>query len=317
MAVTTGTYATEGVTTTHAAHVADDDRHLRGAKKISWGAILAGVVVALVVQLLLNIVGVGVGLGAVDPAAYQTPDAGNFSMSAGGWWALSGIIASFVGGLVAGRLSGRPDASTAGWHGFTAWAATTLAIVYLLSSAVGGLVGGAANMLGQGISGLGQAASAAAPAVGQALQGATGGLDSALDDLTGVATNDPAAVRRQLANEVRKIATAQGPELDAAKQRAAELVARSTNVSVEDARTRIDELERSYKETTASAERTAREAASATAKTGSTVALFSAGALALGALAGLLGGRAGTPAPAHHTTVRRDVYRDERSDRLR
>ena len=37
--------------------------------KISWGAVLAGVVVALVTQLILNMLGIGIGAATLDPAA--------------------------------------------------------------------------------------------------------------------------------------------------------------------------------------------------------------------------------------------------------
>ena len=62
-------------------------------------------------------------------------------MGAGIWWTVSGIIASLVGGYVAGRLSGKPKPSTTSWHGLIAWAVTTLLVFYLLTSAIGGLVG--------------------------------------------------------------------------------------------------------------------------------------------------------------------------------
>ena len=37
--------------------------------QISWGAVLAGVVVALTAQLLLNLLGVGIGLSTIEPLA--------------------------------------------------------------------------------------------------------------------------------------------------------------------------------------------------------------------------------------------------------
>jgi hypothetical protein len=39
---------------------------------ISWGAVLAGVVVALVAQLILNMVGIGIGASTLDPGAGPT-----------------------------------------------------------------------------------------------------------------------------------------------------------------------------------------------------------------------------------------------------
>lgn len=110
---------------------------------ISWGGVLAGVVAALVAQLLLNMLGIGVGASTLDPGTGDNPTATSFSTVAAIWWAVSGIVAAFIGGYVASRLSGRPKASTGGWHGLTSWAVTTLVVVFLLSSAVGGLIGGA------------------------------------------------------------------------------------------------------------------------------------------------------------------------------
>ena len=37
--------------------------------KTSWGAVLAGVVVALFTRLILNMIGLGLGAGTLDPGA--------------------------------------------------------------------------------------------------------------------------------------------------------------------------------------------------------------------------------------------------------
>src|SRR3954454_4453398 len=99
---------------TSTAQIASEARHTYLSNRASWGAIVAGVVAALVVQLLLNLLGIGLGaaaLSAANPA--ETPDASTFSIGAGLWWTLSGIIASFCGGVVAGRLCGVTNVSTA------------------------------------------------------------------------------------------------------------------------------------------------------------------------------------------------------------
>ena len=61
-----------------------------------------------------------------------------------------------VAGHAAGRLSGKPKETTAAWHGLTAWAFTTLVIFYLLSSTVGGILGGVYNTVSGAIGGIGQ-----------------------------------------------------------------------------------------------------------------------------------------------------------------
>src|SRR5690242_2522563 len=65
---------------------------------VSWGAVLSGVFLALVVQLLLNMLGVGLGAATLDPLTGDNPSASTLSMGAAIWMGLSGILAAFVGG---------------------------------------------------------------------------------------------------------------------------------------------------------------------------------------------------------------------------
>ena len=51
--------------------------------KVSWGAVLAGVVLALATQILLNMLGVGIGAATLDPAIGDSPSAMSFSIAAG------------------------------------------------------------------------------------------------------------------------------------------------------------------------------------------------------------------------------------------
>src|SRR6476659_6460053 len=149
---------------------AEDQRTIL-LNEIAWGAVLAGVLVALVTQLLLNMLGLGIGIATLDPGTGDNPSATSLSIGAGIWWTLSGILASLAGGYAAGRLSGRPKKATAAWHGLTAWALTTLVIFDLLSSTVGGVLGGVYNTVSSAIGGLGRTAlttaGAAAPALSQ------------------------------------------------------------------------------------------------------------------------------------------------------
>ena len=48
--------------------------------RVSWAAVLAGVVVSLVTQLLLNMLGLGLGLSTLDPGTGDNPAASTFSM---------------------------------------------------------------------------------------------------------------------------------------------------------------------------------------------------------------------------------------------
>jgi len=57
--------------------------------QISWGAVLAGVVVALVTQIVLNMLGIGIGAATLDPVAGDSPSATSFSIGAAIWFAFS------------------------------------------------------------------------------------------------------------------------------------------------------------------------------------------------------------------------------------
>src|SRR5688572_708298 len=116
--------------------------------RVSWGAVFAGVVIALVTQLILNLIGIGIGAATFDPASSTNPSVTTFSVGAGIWWTISGIIAALAGGYAAGRLAGQPQQTSGGWHGLTAWALATLVIFALLTTTAGAIAGGALRFLG-------------------------------------------------------------------------------------------------------------------------------------------------------------------------
>ena len=204
--------------------------------RVSWGAVLAGVVTALVAQLILNMIGIGIGASTLDPMTNDNPAASTFSVGAGIWWALSGIVAAFAGGYVASRLSGRPKASTGGWHGLTSWAATTLLVFYLLSSAVGSLVGGAFTTVSSAVGGLGRTAGTAVQAAAPALANSTDPFSSIERTVRGSTGTDPAALRDEAVAAVRDLLTGDPARVSDARERAAQALARSQNIPVEEAR---------------------------------------------------------------------------------
>jgi len=138
-------------------------------KRISWGAILAGTVVALVIQLALGLLGLAIGLGIIDPATEQDPLSG-LGIGAGIWLAISSLIALFAGGWTAGRLAGIPRSLDGILHGVVTWGLVTLLTFYLMTTAVGQLVSGAAGIIGEGFSLAGQGLAAVAPEVADTVQ---------------------------------------------------------------------------------------------------------------------------------------------------
>jgi hypothetical protein len=275
---------------------ADDVRTIL-LNRISWSAVLAGVVVSLVTQLILNLLGIGLGAATLDPAAGAAgnPSVTSFSIGAGIWWALSGIIAAGAGGFTAGRLAGRPKESTAGWHGLTAWAFTTLLVFYLLTSTLGGIVGGAyrtmANAAGAVASTAGSAAQTAAmkaadpfASIEQSVRAASGG-------------NDPAALRDTAVTAMRAAFTGDQAQAQEARERAAQAMAQAQNIPIDQARNQVQQYEQRFRQAADTAKRQATEAADVAATTVSTGALFGAIALILGAIAAWFAGRMGAVEP--------------------
>jgi hypothetical protein len=289
-----------------AAHVSPatpgEDARTILLNRVSWGAVLVGVAIALVTQLVLNMIGLGVGVGTLDPGTGDNPSATSLSIGAGIWFVVAGIIASFAGGYAAGRLAGKPKESTAGWHGLASWAVTTLVIFYLLSTTLGSLVGGVFNTVSGAIGGAGKAVGATAQT---AVQAAAPQLSNMTDPFGTIETqvrsatggNDPAAMRDAAVSAVRAMVTGDQAQVQQAKDRAADALAKAQNIPIDDARKQIDQYEQQYRQTLETAKRQATEAADATAKAVSRGALFGSLALLLGALAGWFGGRAGTVYP--------------------
>ena len=138
-------------------------------KRISWSAIFAGVTVAVAIQLLLSLLGAGIGLGLIEPMTAGTPEAGNLGLGTGLWWLVSNLVALVAGGYTAAWLAGNTLRFDGMLHGIVTWGVTLLLTFYLLTTAIGGLIGGAFGMVGGITSGAASAAGeglrAAAPQV--------------------------------------------------------------------------------------------------------------------------------------------------------
>lgn len=131
-------------------------------KRVSWGAVFAGMVIAVVVQLVLSLLGAGIGLSTVDPMQNETPGAASLGIGAGIWWAVSSVIALFAGGWIASHLAASPDKTDSMLHGLLTWGVATIVTVYLLASVVGSVMRGGAAVIGKGASIAASGVSAAA-----------------------------------------------------------------------------------------------------------------------------------------------------------
>jgi hypothetical protein len=121
----------------------------------SWAAIAAGAVAAAALTLLLVAFGAGLGLSAVSPWSDSGISATTFKVGTGIYLIVVAVMASTVGGYLAGRLRAKwvgvhTDEvyfrDTA--HGFLAWAFATVLSASVLGAATTHLVSGAAQGLG-------------------------------------------------------------------------------------------------------------------------------------------------------------------------
>ncbi len=134
---TTPVRTTTSTATTRETEAASDLLVAPAGWRLSWGAVFAGVMVALVTHLILNLLGIGIGLaGAPRGAGLDW-----FGTGFGIWWAISGIIAAAIGGWIAGRTLGSGDRNDGLIHGLLSWAGATLVVAFLLTSAMGGVLG--------------------------------------------------------------------------------------------------------------------------------------------------------------------------------
>lgn len=271
--------------------------------EVSWGAIFAGAVTALVTQVVVNLVGVGVGLASVGTGSADNPAAATLSLGAGLWFVASGIVASLAGGAIAGRLSGKTLPGAAALHGLVSWAVTTLVVLYLLTSAATGLVGGTLGTVSGALGGAGNlvggtvqtAAQAAAPSLSK-IQNPLEGVEQTVREQA--AGQDPQAARDAAVAAVRAVLTGDPAQKEQAKTRAADALAKAQGIAPDQAKAQIEEYQKQYEQAVATAKQKA-EAAAATAKSAATQgAFYAALALILGALAAFLGGRLAAPKPA-------------------
>jgi hypothetical protein len=279
----------QGVTETTVHY---DDRHIH--RRVSWSALFAAVFVALAIELMLSILGVGVGLGFVSPEAGATPHASRLGIGAGVWWFVSTLIAFGIGGYVAAWLAGITVRFDGVLHGVVTWAIATMVAVYLLTTALGGLLGGAFSLVGTGLSTAASGVKAAAPQVAQAAGVTPDMLQSQAQAYLQPTDPDPATMSKQDAQKA--IATelptyiAGGSGAAAAKERIIAIMAAQMHVSQTDAAKRFDQLQARATQAKNQTIETAENAATKTADTASTGSYLIFGVLLLDLIAAAIGG---------------------------
>lgn len=265
------------------------------APRMAWGAIFAGVAIALAVELMFALLGAGIGLSLIDPAAGDGASAGGLGLGSLIWWGLSTIVALAAGAYASVRAAGVARPFDGAVHGLAIWGVTLLLTVYLLTSAIGGLVGGAFRAVGGLAGAAGSSVSAVAPTVAQAAGVDQDDVNDQVSALIKPAPVDPASMTRE---ESRKAIIAEMPALARggdegrnAENRIADIIAAQDNVSHEIALARVEQAKQRFltakHDTIATAKSAASQGASIAAGTSFTAFLV----LLLGAAAAAAAGQ--------------------------
>lgn len=109
---------------------------------VGWSAIFAAATVAVGTWLVLHLIGIGIGLTAIDPA--DASSLRRVGIGTGIWSLIAPILALFVGGLVAGRLAPTINTANAAIHGAVVWGLAAISAFVLLSMMMGSMVRGVA-----------------------------------------------------------------------------------------------------------------------------------------------------------------------------
>lgn len=107
-------------------------------RRISWGAIFSGVLVALSVELIFLFFGLFIGFQMTGGGAVAWTEA----------WYLVGIFFSLlIGGWIAARLAGNPGRGNGMLHGFVVWGLAMFTTAVLATALAWGVVKEASSLL--------------------------------------------------------------------------------------------------------------------------------------------------------------------------
>ncbi|MCX4221597.1 MULTISPECIES: hypothetical protein [Pseudomonas] len=269
---------------------------------VSWGAIFAGAAAAAALSLILVLLGFGLGFSAVSPWAGEGVSAKGLGISTIIWLAATQIIASGLGGYIAGRLRvkwanmhGDEVYFRDTAHGFLAWCVATLVTATLVVGSVSSIVSGGVQA---GASVAGGAASAMTQAAGTAASNTDSDqygyfVDSLFRDDRPAAVSDDAA--RGTVTRIFAQSLANGQLSAEDRSYLAQLVAQRTNLTQADAERRVDEIYARTQKAIADAKVKAQQAADTAAKVAAWTSLWMFIALLAGAffasLSATFGGR--------------------------
>lgn len=113
--------------------------------RISWGAIIAGAIVSLMCETLLNFLGLGLNLSAFT---LDGVSALNLGIGAIVWLVVSGIISAWICGWFTGKFSRITCGFERGCNGLVAWSLAMLITIMVTVAGAGATMGGVIGVTG-------------------------------------------------------------------------------------------------------------------------------------------------------------------------
>ena len=131
-------------------------------RRVSWGAIFVGTVVAMALMVFFTTLGLAIGAAAVDPLYEESPLSG-LGVGSGIYIVVTQMISLAVGGYAGARLAGVPRTVSSLLHGAAVWALATLLLAWAAIAGGGAIFGAASTMISNTARGAANVAQAAAP----------------------------------------------------------------------------------------------------------------------------------------------------------
>src|SRR6185312_9970547 len=125
--------------------------------RIKWSAVFGGWAVGLALQTVLTLAGLGFGAWAID--LHDANPAEGIPIGAAVWTGLSMLMSAFLGGYLTARLSGSTERRDGVYHGVVVWGVNWLMFVWLTTTPMATMIGGAFAIFGTTLQTLGPALS--------------------------------------------------------------------------------------------------------------------------------------------------------------
>lgn len=273
-------------------------------KSVSWRAVFAGTLTVLSILLILNLIGLWIGLGTINPSEETNPLSG-VGIGSIIWWVLSNLIALFAGGFVAARAGVSFTDVSGVLQGILTWALYTILSAWLLTTVVGNIISGVGSAVGGVLSTTGETVGDRVSSVIEdqaeqlnvTLEEAREEFNALLDDADREEIQEEFNIE-QIFRDPRNVLENTFDAVD--RDALINVLVERTDMNENEAQQAVDELLADYEnlradaeEFLAEAEETAREQAEQAADAVSSASIYLAIALILGVIAAAFGGLAG------------------------